>query len=213
MSFQVFQIDQTVNRAFDGDGLETGDGRARRIGAVCAVGDEHASSLFTAILKIGGSDQQRSQFAMGAGGRLQRHHIQPGDFRQKGLHIPEQFQHALATGVGLQRVQIGYAGQPGKTLVALGVVFHRARTERVKVRVDGHVSRRKIHEMANEIDLADLGKWWRRIGQHRSIQQLSCRGTRHVTRRQQARAAARMADIEQEIRRLIALHILKLLCV
>ena len=60
-------------RALDRDRLEAGHRGAGRIGAVGAVGDEHLGALLAAIAEVGRGDQQRRQFAVRTGGRLQRH--------------------------------------------------------------------------------------------------------------------------------------------
>jgi len=49
-------------------------------------------------------------------------------------------------------------GQPGYFLVDFGVVFHRAGSERVKTTVDVVVQGRKVSEMADNIDLGELGE-------------------------------------------------------
>ena len=46
--------------------------------------------FLAAIAEIGGGDQQRGQFAMGPGRRLQRAGVEPGDLLQVLLHLVEQ---------------------------------------------------------------------------------------------------------------------------
>ena len=57
------------------------------------------------------------------------------------------------------------AGQAGEPFVPLRVVLHRARAERIEVRVDRHVPRRQVDEVADQVDLADLRQRRRRVGQ------------------------------------------------
>ena len=70
LGFEIDEIDQPAVIALDADGIKAGDGGARGIGAVGAVGDEHARSLLAPLLEISGGDQQSRELAMSAGGRL-----------------------------------------------------------------------------------------------------------------------------------------------
>ena len=80
-----------------------------------AVRDEDARPLFLVpVAEVGVGDEQGGQFALGAGRRLQRHAVQPGDFRQEVLHLPQDFEDALAGGVGLERVDIGHEATVSK---------------------------------------------------------------------------------------------------
>ena len=53
-------------------------------------------------------------------------------------------------------------GRRGQPLVPLGVVLHRARAERIEVRVDRHVQRRQVREVPHHLELAQLGQRRRR---------------------------------------------------
>ena len=66
---------------------------------------------------------------------------------------------------GLVRMQIGEARHAGEPLVPLRVVLHRARAERIEVRVDGHVERRQIGEVPHDLRLGQLGQGRGRGGQ------------------------------------------------
>ena len=60
------------------------------------------------------------------------------------------------------------SAMPGKRrqpFVPLGVVLHGTRPERIEIRVDRHVPRRQIDEVADQVDLADLGQRRRRLRQ------------------------------------------------
>ena len=93
---QVVQVDEARRRALDGHGVEAGHRGAGRIGAVGAVGGQHLGALLAAIAEIGRGHQQGRQFAVRAGGRLQRDGRQPGDLGQHLLQLVQQLQHALA---------------------------------------------------------------------------------------------------------------------
>ena len=59
---------------------------------------------------------------------------------------------------GLQRMQIGKAGQPRQLLVEPRVVLHRARAERVEAAVDRVVLLRQPGEMPHDLRLAEPGQ-------------------------------------------------------
>ena len=80
--------------------------------------------------------------------------------RRRGRRFPagiaqlvEHLQHALNRFLGLVRMQIGEAGHAGDPFVPLRVVLHRARAERIEVRVDAHVELRQVGEMADDLRL------------------------------------------------------------
>ena len=88
-------------------------------------------------------------------------------------------------------------GQRGEPLVPLGVVLHRARPERVEVRVDRHVQRRQVRVVPDDVELAQLGQRRRRVGHGASgISSSSGRsGTSHA--RQDRRATGRRGWISK----------------
>ena len=51
-------------------------------------------------------------------------------------------------------------------LVPLGVVFHRARAERIEMRIDRHVLRGKIDVVPDDVGLGQFGQRRRRGGEH-----------------------------------------------
>ena len=63
-----------------------------------------------------------------------------------------------ASAVGHERMQLGEAGQPRDLLVDHRVVLHRARAERVEGRRRAVVPLRQAQEVAQHLELADLGQ-------------------------------------------------------
>ena len=57
-----------------------------------------------------------------------------------------------------QRMDLREAGKTGDHFVDLGIVFHRARAERIKLAFDGEIALRQAGEMAQHFKLAQLGK-------------------------------------------------------
>ena len=124
------------------------------------------------VAEIRRRDQQRRQLAVRPGGRLQRG-------RRRARRSPRDIPAARtasaacpAASLRLIGMQVRQARQRGEPLVPLRVVLHRARAERIEVRVDRHVPRREIDEMAHEVDLADFRQRRRRRGERRRRQQL-----------------------------------------
>ena len=100
----------------------------------------------------------------------------------------------------------GQARQGRQPLVPLGVVLHRARAERIEVRVDRHVERRQIRVVPDDVELAQLGQGRRRGRQMRSgISDESGRsGTSDVG--QDRREAAGAAGLEEQGRLIEFVH-------
>ena len=63
------------------------------------------------VAKVGGGDHQRGQFAVRAGGRLQRDGRQAADLAQELLQFVQQLQQALQRRLGLVGMQ--HRSQPG----------------------------------------------------------------------------------------------------
>ena len=94
------------------------------------------------VAEIGGGDSRAvsSPWAPAAGCSETR--VEAGDLGEDILHLPEQFQHALAGSSSLcKRMQVGQARQGGQPFVPLGVVLHGTRPERIEIGVDRHVPR------------------------------------------------------------------------
>ena len=115
---------------------------------------------FASIAKVSRRHEECRQLALGSRRRLQRDGRQSRDFAQHLLQLVEHLQHALRILLGLIRMQVGEAGQAGEPLVPFRVVLHRATAERIEVRVDRHVERREIDEVADHVGLRQLGQGW-----------------------------------------------------
>ncbi len=107
LGLEVFHVDAAIRSGFHGDAFEPRDGSRGRIGAVGGIRDQDLLAGFAAREMVGAHHQQRGELAMGSGGRLQRHGIHAGNFRQIPLQLPDQLQGALDGLRRLQRVQGG----------------------------------------------------------------------------------------------------------
>jgi hypothetical protein len=103
--------------------------------------------------KFGGEGYKVSggQLALGAGGGLEGESVHAANPAQPPLELEEDFQDALAQGVGPQGVQGGEIRQHGHPVVHLRVVFHGAGAQWIKIRVDGEVKVRESGEVANHL--------------------------------------------------------------
>ena len=187
---QVLDVDAAVVGGGDLDHLVAGHGHRRGVRAVRGVGREHLRAHVAAVLVVGAREQDAGQLAVRARAGLQRDVRQPGDLAQRALQPPHQLERALRLARVLQRMQAGKAVQRRHAFVQLGVVLHRARSERVEALVEVEVPGRQAHVVAHDLRLGDLG-------QLRALAAAQTRGNElvqgllgHVERGRHKRAAA-----------------------
>ena len=123
------------------------------------VGDEHfrASGVASALV-IGADNHQSGEFAMSARTRVQREFAEPGELCQRLLQVVIEHQRRLASLGRLQRMQVGKRLQGGNLLVDDGIVFHRARPERIETVVHTEVVVAEVGVMAHHRELVALGQ-------------------------------------------------------
>src|SRR6478752_6245229 len=90
------------------------------------------------------------------------------------------------------------AGQPRQALVALGVVLHRTRAQRIEIRVDRHVERREVGVMPHHVELAQLGQAWAARRAVLARNQLIERTLGYVAFRQDRRRASWPAGFKEQ---------------
>jgi hypothetical protein len=117
-----------------------------------------------AIAEMRGRHHQRRQLAVGPGRRLQRHGRQARS-RPASAAVRTAVAAGPAASLRLIRMQVGQARQGCQPLVPLGVVLHRARAQRVEVRIDRHVQRRQVREVPHDIRLGQLRQRRRSVRQ------------------------------------------------
>ena len=93
--------------------------------------------------------------------------MQPGDLGEHLLQLVEDRQQTLERRLVLVGMLRRQARQRREPLVPLRVVLHRARPERIEVRVDRHVQRRQVRVVPDDVELAQLRQRRRRVGQMR----------------------------------------------
>ena len=97
------------------------------------------------------------QFAVRAGGGLQRNRIHAGDFDQAVAQRLDDPQRALRNLLRLVGMAVGDAVQPRHDFVHPRVVLHRAGAERIHAEIDGVIPGGKAREVADDFDLAHFG--------------------------------------------------------
>ncbi len=120
---------------------------------------------------------------MGAGSRLQSDGVHAGDFDKAALQEVEHFQGALRQRFWPVGMGLGEALDARDELIDPGVVLHGAGAERVHAEVDGVIPRGEAGEVADDLDLGELGE----LGTARApgiSQQLGGIDCRHIERRQ-----------------------------
>ncbi len=124
---------------------------------------------------IGAHDQHPGQFAVRPGRRLECDGRKAADLFQPILQRVHQRQVALDGLDGLQGVCVQEAWQAAGVFVDLGVVLHRARTQRVKAAVHAVVEGAQVHVVPDHVHFGQLGQ-----GQVRSQQGFWQLGAWHV---------------------------------
>ena len=138
-AFKRLEIDQSPRIGRNLYHLETGHGRAGRIGPVTRVGYHQAGTVLTAGLVPGAHDQQPGEFTLCPRNRLKTDAVHPRYLAKNVLHFPQYLEHSLYHPVRQQGVQTGKTGQTGNILPQPGIVLHSAASERVKPGVDAVV--------------------------------------------------------------------------
>ena len=138
-------------------------GRGRRIGAVRGLGHDDLVALEVPARAVIGADHgDAGEFPVRAGHGRERDALHPGHFLQHLLQLVHAGEEALAVRLGPERVARQELRQHRVLVAGLGVVLHRARAERVEVRVDGEVQLREAREVAHRLELADFRQRRRR---------------------------------------------------
>ena len=136
------------------------------------------------VRQIGANQQQSGQFALRAGGGLERSGVHPRDF---GEAIEQQllnFQAALRQLLRLIGMLGGDAVEARDKFIHARVVLHRARPERIHAQIDRVIPRGKPREMADDFDFADFGESRNLLaGVVRAQRRLRVHG-RHIERRE-----------------------------
>ena len=118
--------------------------------------DDFVAREIAARAVIGADHRDAGEFAVRAGHGRQRHALHAGDFLQHLLQFEHAGEESLARRIRRQRMAVQETRQHRVLVTGLRVVLHRARTQRIEVRVDGEVELRQPGEVAHHFELAHL---------------------------------------------------------
>jgi hypothetical protein len=138
------------------------------------------------------------ELALRPGHRRERHAFHAGDRLEHLLQLVQAREESLALRLRGERMAREKLRQHRVLVTGPGVVLHRARAERIEVRVDGEVQLRQAREVTHRLELAHFRQ---------------LRGTRAALRRRQvgerrgarmvrpliARAATRLRVLEDDL--------------
>ena len=132
------------------------------IGAVRRVGNENLLARIALRLVPRARQQDAGELAVRAGRRLQRDRVHAGDLEQAALQQIDDFQNALRQRLGPVRMRLGQAFDARHKLIDARVVLHGAGAQRIHAEVDRVVPGGEPREVADDLDLAQLGQQPRR---------------------------------------------------
>ncbi len=131
--------------------------RGRGVRAVRRVGDDDfVARAVAARMVIRADHRHAGEFALGAGHGAQGDAFHPGHALQEFLQLVQTGEESLAVYFRRERVPREELGQHRVLITGLRVVFHRARAERIEVRVDAEIALRQAREVPHGVELADL---------------------------------------------------------
>ena len=130
--------------------------RRGRVGAVGGVrNDNFAPFGIAACVVISHDHRDAGEFALCACHRRQRHTLHAGHFFQHFLQLEHATEITLAVLGRRQRVAIQKARQHRQRVTGPRVVLHRARPERVELRVDAEILLRQARVVTHDVELGD----------------------------------------------------------
>jgi len=111
--------------------------RGGRVGSVRSVRHhDFLSRMVAAVAVIGANHRHTGKLALRAGHRREAHTRHAGDLLQHLLQLPEAGEESLPGLLGRKRMAGRKLGKQRKFIARARVVFHGARAERIKMRVD-----------------------------------------------------------------------------
>ena len=153
-ALQRFQVDVAVRQRRNFHHRAAAHGRGRRIGAVRRIGHDDLGALQVAARTvIGANHRHAGELALRAGHRRQRHALHAGHVLQHFLQFIHAGEETLAHRLRRERMTAEELRQHRELITGARVVLHRARPERVEMRVDGEVQLRQAREVTHRLQL------------------------------------------------------------
>ena len=197
---QRVEVDAALVVGGDRDHGEARHDRRRGVGAVRGVGDDDLGAARLATLfQIVPDEEKARVLTVGTRRRLQGQGVHAEDLLEVLLDLPHDLETALDRLDGLERVDVGEAGQSRDLLVDLRVVLHGAGAERVEAVVHAVRLLGELAVVAAEVDFGELGKARGLLPEHRLIE--CCGGD--VELGHESRPAAGHAALKEELHRAV----------
>ncbi len=152
----LLRMHDAVRAARDRHRLQTVERARSRIRPVRGVGDQNAFRRTPLFLVIRANHHQTRELTLRTCRRLKRHVIHADDLRERAFETHHELERALHRRLGRIRMKPRKPWKTSRLLIHLRVELHRARAERIKLRVDRKVQLREAHEMANRFGLTHL---------------------------------------------------------
>src|SRR5215468_10059073 len=162
------------------------------------VWNEDPFSWVTARLVVCTNHENARQFPMGSGGGLQCDGIHAADFGKAGLKGLLNIKRSLNPPGGHIGMSLRETFQTCHALIDFRVVLHRAGAERIEPEIDVIIPGRQTREMANDVDLTELGHIRNAVAQQFRLDQLLRVAGRYVEFRQVESPAARRTLLEDD---------------
>ena len=160
--FQLFGIDDSVvgGNVHHLIARQRGGGG---VGAVCGIGDEDLCLVVALVPVIGGNEHDARELSVGARHGLEREGFHARDFTELLLEFPDDLKGALRIMSGSaqlrhERMQGGEARQCGHLFHELGIIFHGAGAEGIKVSVHREVEPGKARKMTHHVQFRQFGQ-------------------------------------------------------
>ena len=118
--------------------------------------DDLVARQVAARAMVRADHRHAGEFAVCAGHGRERDALHACDFFQHLLQLEHAGEETLAGGFRGERMAVEEPREHRVLVTRLGVVLHRARTQRVEMRVDGEIELRQPREVAHHFELADF---------------------------------------------------------
>ena len=193
------EIDHAQRVGLEVRNLVSAGCRRRGIRPVRGVGNNDLLARVALGLVIGAGEQNPGELALRPGRWLQCNRVHAGDLDQavrQQLHDP---QRALRERFGLVRMRLCQALKSCHRLIDAGVVLHRARAQRIHPQIDRIVPRRQASEVADDLNLAQLGHGAKIVGANHITQQRRRIDGRNVELREAIALLARGRFLKDQV--------------
>ena len=151
------EVDHSLGVRLEVLDLVAADGGCGGVGAVGRVGDENLLAGVALALVVSADEEDAGELTVGSGGGLEGDGVHAGDLDETVLQGLHNLQRALGEAFGLVGVSVGKTLEAGDGFVHARVVLHGAASERIHAEVDGVIPGGEPGEVADDLDLGELG--------------------------------------------------------